>query len=139
MQIIVGAIMMSMAVYVGMAFMLIRQQAIEPMPVPPLLPPILAAVAVSTLAGAGFIVKGMTQKAGTMATPAERIQRYQGAMIVGAALRESVGVIGLVLSLLTGSLIWVGLLSGLAVFAILTNFPSRSALEKLVLDAPPIV
>ncbi len=138
-QLIVGAIMMSMVVYVGMAFILIRQQVIEPMTIPPLLPPVLAAVAVSTLAGAGFIVKNMIQRAQTMGSPAERVQRYQGAMIVGIALRESVGVIGFVLSLLTGSLVWVGLLSGLAAFSILTNFPSRSALENLVSDAPPIV
>ena len=137
-QLIVGAIMMSMVAYVGIAFMLTRQQIIEPMSIPPLLPPVLAAVAVSTLMGAGFIVKNMTQKARTMGTPVERIQRYQGAMILGAALRESAGIIGLVLSLLTGSLVWVGLLSALAAFSILTNFPSRSALEELIMDVPPI-
>ncbi len=138
-QIIVMVAIMSLVAYVGIAFMLIRQEAIEPMAMPSNLLPILAGFAVSTLFTASLIVKAMIAKARRITAPTDRLGPYQAAMIVGVALRESTGVIGLVLTLLTGNLLWVCLLSGLAAIAILTDFPTRSALENLVKDAPPIV
>ncbi len=138
-QIIVMVAIMSLVAYVGMAFMLTSQEAIEPMAIPSTLLPILAGFAVSTLFTASLIVKAMTGKASRIMSPADRLGPYQAAMIVGVALRESAGVMGLVLTLLTGNLLWVSLLSGLAAIAILSNFPTQSALENLVQDAPPIV
>ncbi len=138
-QIIIMAGIMSLMAYVGISIMLIRQEAIEPMAMPSNLLPILAGFAVSTLLTASLIVKGMIAKARRITPPADRLGPYQAAMIVGVALRESTGVIGLVLTLLTGNLLWVCLLSGLAAFAILSNSPTRAALETLVQDAPPIV
>ncbi len=138
-QLIIMAAVMSLVAYVGIAFMLISQEAIEPMSIPSTLLPILGGFAVSILFTASLIVKAMIGKARRIMPPADRLGPYQAAMIVGVALRESAGVIGLVLTLLTGSLLWVCLLSALAAFAILSNFPTRSALENLVQDAPPIV
>lgn len=137
-QAIVMAAVMSLVAYVGIAFFLIRQEAIEPMTLPTILPPVLSAVAVSTLLIAGFIVKGLIDKAQLINPPIDRFGPYQAAVVVGVALRESAGIIGLVLTLLTGSLLWVCLLSALGTFAILSNFPTRSALENLIRDAPPI-
>jgi F0F1-type ATP synthase membrane subunit c/vacuolar-type H+-ATPase subunit K len=137
-QIIIMVAIMSLVTYVGIAFMLIRQEAIESTAIPSNLLPILAGFAVSTLFTASLIVKGMIAKARRIMPPTDRLGPYQAAMIVGVALRESAGVIGLVLTLLTGNLLWVSLLSALAAFAILSNFPTRSALENLVQDAPSI-
>ena len=138
-QIIVLAAIMSLVAYVGIAFLLIRQDVVQPMAIPTILPPVLGAVAVSILLAANFIVKGLIDKARNLSPPTERLGRYQAAAVVGIALRESAGVIGLVLTLLTGSLLWVGLLSGLSAVAILTNVPTRSILEDLVREVTPIV
>ena len=137
-QIIVMAAVMSLVTYVGISIMLIRQGAIEPVSMPPIVLPILCAYSLSTLLTAPLIGKAMTGKARRIMPPTDRLGPYQAAMIVGVALRESTGVIGLVLTLLTGNLLWVSLLSGLAAIAILTDFPTRSALENFVRDAPPI-
>ncbi len=137
-QIIVMAGIMSLVAYVGVAFVLIRQGVIEPTAIPTLLPPVLSTIAVTNLLTAGFIVKGLIEKARTVNPPADRLDAYRVAMIVGVALRESSGVIGLVLTLLTGSLLWVCLLCVLATISILSNFPTRSALENLLRDSPPI-
>lgn len=137
-QIIVMAAIMSLVTYVGIAFLLIWQEALEPMAIPTILPPVLSAVGVSTLLVANFIVKGLIEKARNLNPPIDRLGPYQTAVIVGVALRESAGVIGLVLTLLTGALLWVCLLSALAAFAILSNFPTRQALENLIRDAPPL-
>lgn len=137
-QIIIMTAIMSLVAYVGIAFMLVREGAIESLSMPPTLVPILCAFAVSTLFTASLIVKRMVAKAQRITVSADRLGPYQTAVIVGVVLRESAGVIGLVLTLLTGSLLWVCLLSALAAFAILSNFPTRSALENLVKDALPI-
>lgn len=137
-QIIVMAAVTSLVIYVGIAFFLIRQGAFQPTVIPTILPPVLSAVAVSILLVAGFIVTGLIDKARIINPASERFGPYQTAVIIGMALRESAGIIGLVLTLLTGSLLWVCLLSALGAFAILTNFPTRSALENLLRDAPPL-
>jgi hypothetical protein len=108
------------------------------MATPTILPWVLAVVAVSILATAGTIVKTIMARVRTVATASEQLATYRSAVIVGAAMRESVGVIGLFATLITHNLLWVGVLSALAALAILTNLPTRSALRAAVQESPPI-
>lgn len=137
-QIIVYGITLSLVVYVGIALFLVRQGTVGPMTTPTILPWVLAAVAISTLAAAGTVVKTIMARVRTVETASERLTAYRSAVIVGAAMRESVGVIGLFATLITHNLLWVGVLSALAALAILTNLPTRSALRAAVQETPPI-
>lgn len=102
------------------------------------LPAVLAAVAIAILAAAGTVVNSMTARVRRMQTAAEKLAAYRVAVIVGAALRESAGVIGLFATFVTGNLLWVGLLAAMAALAILTNVPTRPALRSALQENAPI-
>lgn len=63
-------------------------------------------------------------------TQAERVARYQRAVIVGLAMREAVAIVGLVLALLTGRAAWAYGLGGIAFLAILAAWPRVSEVER---------
>ncbi len=137
-QIIVFSMIFSLVIYGGIAVVLVRKGTAGPMTTPAILPWVLAAVAVSILATAGTFVKAIMARVRKVETASEKLTAYRSAVIVGAAMRESVGVIGLFATLITGNLLWVGLLSALATLAILTNLPTRSAVRAAVEDNAPI-
>lgn len=137
-QLIVYSITFSLVVYVGIAWFLLRQGTIGPTTTPTIFPWVLAVVAVSILATAGTVVKTIMARLRTVETTSEKLTTYRSAVIVGAAMRESVGVIGLFATLITHNLLWVGVLSALAALAILINLPTRSALQSALQEINPI-
>lgn len=137
-QIIVYSITFSLVVYVGVAWFLLRQGTVLPTTTSTILPWVLAVVAVSILATAGAVVTSIMARVRTVEATSEKLATYRSAVIVGAAMRESVGVIGLFATLVTHNLLWVGVLSALAAAAILTNFPTRSAMRAAVQEIAPI-
>jgi hypothetical protein len=136
--IIVYSIAFSLLVYVGVAFVLLRQGTVGPIATPAFLPWVLAVVAVSILVTAGTVAKTIMARVRTVETASEKLTAYRSAVIVGAAMRESVGVIGLFATLITHNLLWVGVLSALAALAILTNLPTRSTLQSALQENTPI-
>jgi len=59
----------------------------------------------------------------------EAMQRYTRSVIVASALREVAAVVGLVLTLLTGELLWVLLLSAAATISMVVHWPRRDAVQ----------
>jgi hypothetical protein len=137
-QIIVYSITFSLVVYVGVGIVLLRQGTVAPMTTPTVLPWVLAVVAVSILAAAGTVVKTIMARVRKVETASEKLTAYRSAVVVGAAMRESVGVIGLFATLITHNLLWVTLLAALAALAILTNLPTRLALRSALQENAPI-
>ncbi|MCD4748917.1 MAG: hypothetical protein K8R59_06030 [Thermoanaerobaculales bacterium] len=138
MQIICAALTASLGFYVGIAWLLQRQGSFTMGPVPEDLPLILSLTGFSLLIVAEIVFRGLAARARRVEPPEGRLIPYQSAVVVGFALRESAGVLGLVLTLLTGDLRWVVGLSLLAGVAMVAAWPRRSTLEELVQAIPPI-
>jgi hypothetical protein len=62
----------------------------------------------------------------------EAMQRYTKSLLVAAGTREFASVVGLVLTLLTGNLTWVLVLSGVALVSMLIHWPRRAAVEDFL-------
>ncbi len=107
----------------------------------PILPYLLAAFGFGALVLAP-LVSAMVLKQGAGHEPAEPEQvlnRYQSSVIVDFAIRESAAVIGLVATLLTGSMIWVAGLGAAAVLAMVLAWPKKeTALSLLKSESSPI-
>lgn len=58
------------------------------------------------------------------------LQRYQEAVVVGFAMREAVGLVGFVIAVLTGDLVWCYALTGAALLAMFFARPTRETLER---------
>lgn len=138
MQIICTALMASLGMYVGIGWFLQKQGDFTMGPVPDGLPFILSLTGFSMLIVAEIVFRALAARARRVEPPEGRLIPYQSAVVVGFALRESAGVLGLVLTLLTGDLRWVVGLSSFAVVAMVAAWPRRSTLEELVKLAPPI-
>ena len=136
--VICGAIVASLAIYTGVAAVVLQQSggSLGEESLPPLLPAILASVGVTMLLGAGFVsslILGPARQPGR--TVEERLAAYFQSVIVGFAVREGAGVLGLVITLLSGDLKWVLGLSGAAAIAMAVAWPRREKMSDLV-NAP---
>lgn len=59
----------------------------------------------------------------------EAMQRYTRSVIVASALREVAAVVGLVLTLLSGELVWVVVLSAAATISMIVHWPRHGAVQ----------
>lgn len=59
----------------------------------------------------------------------EAMQRYTRSVVVASALREVAAVVGLVLTLLSGELLWVALLGGATIVSMIVHWPRRGAVQ----------
>jgi hypothetical protein len=101
----------------------------------PFLPYILAAAGVGALViapliSAAILRQGLSHVART--DPTAALNAVQTSVIVGFAVREAAAVIGLVITLLSGSMTWVVVLGAAAVASMLAAWPRK---EKLLAAA----
>ena len=67
----------------------------------------------------------------------EPVQRYQTAKVVSLALRETVGLLGFVVGLFSGSLLWAASLAAASLLAIAIAWPRERDLASGPADLPP--
>ena len=92
--------------------------------VPGILLPLAGLLTLGSLLSAPF-AEGILSKV-PPGTPRDvAMQRFQGAVIVGFALREGAGLFALVAGLLAGNLVWGLGLAGLALLGMLLAWPSE--------------
>ena len=98
-----------------------------------MLAPVLAVVAVMLLALAPAVKRALFKRAeaeGFGSGPGPWLAAHRQATIAGLALREATAVLGFLLALLTGRLIWSYVGSGLALLAMAFDWPRRGELEE---------
>lgn len=90
-------------------------------------------IAAAGLAAALFVaapvVERRLREAPVDASRSEVAARFQTGTVVGFALREAPGLLGLVLSLLSGTLAWALAFAGASVAAMALGWPKREELE----------
>lgn len=139
-QVICVAFASSLLLYAGLAWTLVEVlgfQAIAELD--PAITTTIAVAALATLPAAEMLTKMLRSKAAALGqdTGAEvALQSYSQGVIVGFATREACGVIGLVLSLLTGSWLYAVTLSAVALVAMLVAWPRSHSVEEWLLQQP---
>lgn len=130
--IVCAALLVSLVIYVVLASFLVEQEGfVVAGDLPPVLPPLLAVIGVAMLGVAQVIPSMITRQAGTASADlGERLRTAQTATIIGMALRESTAIFGLVITLLTGEILWVLALAALSALAMVVNWPRRSQFQS---------
>lgn len=137
-QVLAAALSASVLFYTLVAWFLISVQGLQ-------LRPILPRDADVVAAGlAGVLILVSTRLRQRLAAPprtvlssprppseAERLRRYARAVTVSLAMREAVGLIGLVLALLTGEARWAMVFGLASLLALLAAWPRRRELQRL--------
>jgi F0F1-type ATP synthase membrane subunit c/vacuolar-type H+-ATPase subunit K len=131
--IVCAALLVSLVIYVVLASFLVEQEGFAVTgEMPPILPPLLAAIGVGMLVVAQIVPALIARQARAAADIGERLRQAQTTVIIGMALRESTAIFGLVITLLTGEILWVLALAGLSALAMVVNWPRRSHLETII-------
>jgi hypothetical protein len=97
----------------------------------------LAAVGLALLVAAPSIKRAIFKRAdaeGFDGDQEKRLAAWQKATIVACALREAGGLIGFVLTVITGNSWWAWVLGGAALIAMAMDWPRR---EPMVADQTP--
>ena len=137
-KVYVGALVISMALPVGVVmfaavgYFVVSSGSLKPVG-PPLGTPLLsAAAAVGLLAifSAERIVNTVQART-EIRSSADAIRRFGMTTIVPQAVKEGVGLFGIVLGVLTGSTTWILVFAGGAVVSMLVAMPKREDLEAL--------
>ena len=139
-RIISMAFVGSVLFYVGLCWLLLP--TLGPEPIMDLPFPVIAGIAASQLVVilAGYLLsRSIRAGAASVATaaatdpgrrPGIYMQRYVQSVVVALAMRELAAVVGLMLSLLTGQIMWVVFLGGASVISMLVHWPRRGAVEE---------
>ena len=101
------ALMMSIAAFAGVAGFLLRSGGLEIGQTLPRAALTYGAIVTVLILPLAQIVRRKVQAAPPRAAAEEVARRWQAGWIVGQALREVVGILGLTLALLAGSITWV--------------------------------
>ena len=140
-QVICFAFIVSLVIYAGLAWTLVEVVGFDAVvDLDPTLTAAIAMVALGTLPAAEMLSRMLKAKAGLLGRDAgaeATLRAYSQAVIVGFALRESCGIIGLVLSLLTGSMLWAVTLSAVALVAMVVAWPRSHAMQEWLLQQVP--
>jgi hypothetical protein len=126
----------SALLYIGVAWLLVEQLGMPPLLELPFA--VAVGIAVSQLL---VILAGYLTARALRAAPAQRpgagppapddteaaLQRYTRSVVVASALREVAAVVGLLLTLFTGEILWVVLLAAAAVVSMLIHWPRHDA------------
>lgn len=135
----------SVLIYLVIAAFLVSQGGGSPLGhdmMPSLLTPVLAVVAVMMLVAAEVLYRIQLRQLRERPTPADPDQiltGYRQTLLVSLALRESTAVFGLVLTLLSGNLLWCAVFAAASLAAMAFIWPTRRLMEELVTsDIPPI-
>lgn len=140
--VICGGLLLSLLVYAGVAWLLLEQLGWEPpgAPMPGLLVPLLAAVAVGLTLAAAPLGRWAGEAAARhrgAEDPGGPVGAYVQQTLVAFALRESTGVVGLIASLLSGELVWCWALTALAMVAMLQAWPPKDGMQEWVRQRLP--
>ncbi len=139
-QVICIAFASSLLVYAGLAWTLVEVLGFEAVvELDSTVTTALAFVALATLPAAEMLTRMLRTKAaaaGQAAGAEVALQSYAQGVIVGFAMREACGVIGLVMSLLTGSWIWAVTLSAVALIAMIVAWPRSHSVQEWLLQQP---
>lgn len=132
--VVCAAFVLSQVFYFGIAWFLLRGPG-DLEPLAPSLPEAvswsLAVAALALLVAAPALRSVLMRQAREEArTVDEVLARHRAAAVVGYALREGAGVVGLVLSLLSGELAWCLALGALATLALLGAWPRQERVEE---------
>jgi hypothetical protein len=103
-RIVWGAMLMSLAVFATVVWILLRRGGIGRPLEPTMMATLGVIVALAMLLAP--IVRRQLEKAPRGAGPNQIAQRWQVGWLVGQALKEGVGIVGLVVGLLAGSSAW---------------------------------
>ncbi len=99
---------------------------------------ILGAVAAVELVFAAVMFRARVAAAGRSRTAGERLAGYRNAVVIAFALRESVAIFGLALSLIGGDATWSAVFAAAALAAMLIGWPRRSDMEALAREVAPV-
>lgn len=97
----------------------------------------LGAVGAAELLFASLMFRLRVAAARRRDTPRERLSGYRNAVVISFALRESVAIFGLALSLASGDPTWAAAFAAVALAAMLVGWPRRSDMRALTSDVPP--
>ncbi len=124
-QVVWLGLVAGLGAYTCTAYVLLALAGVELALVPPAVMPYVAAGAVALML-AGVSLKGrMVAMIPSGLEPAQRLERYTTAVVVGLALVEGGGVLVLTLSLLAGTSSWVLIGGGLGVAMLVWSRPRR--------------
>ena len=130
-RIICAAMAGSVIVYLAVGYFLVEVQSIPPIgALPEIGIWLLAAAALAPLGIAGFVEK-MVYRAKETDSAIPSAEAFQQAVIVGFVLREGTAVIGLILTLMTASTVWVYGLGLIAFLSMLASWPTAARAERL--------
>jgi hypothetical protein len=128
-QIVCGAVALGL-VLANLALFIVRGK-LQPAPIPGIVPIVLFLVGVAILVAAPAVKGAVYKRAdaeGIQGDPGKVFAAYRKATLMAFALREAGGLIGFVLSILTGNPWWSWGLGGAAVIAMLFDWPKREHL-----------
>jgi hypothetical protein len=134
-RVIAGGVALGIVMAVGVLGLMHAAGSAEDVAVGEAMEPVLGVIillAAVLLVAAPFVERALLSR-GT----ADPVQRYQTAKIVSLALRETVGLLGFVVGLLSGSLLWAAALAGASLLAIAIAWPRPADLASRPADLPP--
>jgi len=117
------ALMMSVAVLASGVGFLIRSDGLELGQTVSRGTLIYGAIVTVLILPLAQIIRRKVQAVPPRATPEEVVRRWQTGWIVGQALREVVGILGLTLALLAGSITWVWAFAAASLVSMLLSPP----------------
>jgi hypothetical protein len=135
-QLICWSFLFSLAIYVFVARSLAAGEAGLP-GIPSFMPWVLLAVGAMALFSAPLIAGQMLRAAEHRKDFESRLAAYQQASIVAFGLRETAGIMGIVITLLTGEWLWAAGLAGAAALAMVVGWPTRSSFDRFTNPAAP--
>lgn len=130
-QILCFAILMAVVMVNVVLVILLASGNLDPKPLSPNVPIALFAIGLALLVSSGAVKRAVYKRAdaeGFDGDPGRFFNAYQTATIIAFALREAGGLIGFILSLLTGNPWWSWGLGGAAVIAMVFDWPKREQL-----------
>jgi hypothetical protein len=134
-QLIYGGLIAAVLIYVAVAWLAVAQGNVQAQPLPDLLVAVLVGLAgADLLAGPAIrqiLLKQVDGSGGEIPGP-EAGMKIQRAYVAGAAVTEAAAVFGLILTFLSGRVVWTVVLSAAVVVALLASWPSRSKVRSLL-------
>lgn len=130
-QVVAGALMAGVATLGGVAYFLVRSNVWAPMDE--------AVGSIILYAGIGVMVVGLltapmlgARLRGSLSRLPEHevVQRYAASVIVPQAVREGVGIMGVMSGMLAGSSIWILIFAAASVGSQVVSFPRSGDLEE---------
>ncbi len=136
-NIICGFLLASIGIYVCLAWFLLKEGSLGPEDggsMSPVFAMVISAIAVLLLLGAPLIARTvlghMITRSGD-AGPTNRLNSHLISVITGFGLREAVSIYGLVLSFVSGKLVWAAAFSLAAAVAMLVAWPRKETMREI--------